>query len=133
MYIQCQSIKEKSSLSQKLSFSNSFLVGDGTMCLFLLLGGIFFGLNLCMFCVFCYSLCELIHASVLYCLEDTLSLSVIHYLWLLQSFCSLKQQFLSLRRMGCSTQVSLKVEYTAVSYSLHLDQLWVFAVNSHVL
>lgn len=29
------------------------------MCLFLLLGGIFFGLNLCMFCVWSHSLCAL--------------------------------------------------------------------------
>lgn len=63
------------SLSEQASVTNSFILMGGRTCpLPPLNAGTPLCLNLCRYYVCCYSLCEFICASVLFCLEDGVSL-----------------------------------------------------------
>lgn len=63
------------SLSEQPAVTNSFTVMGGRLCpLPPLNAGTPLGLNLCRSYVCCYSLCEFVCASVLFCLEDGVSL-----------------------------------------------------------
>jgi hypothetical protein len=86
-YIHCQSLEENEfSLSQPLSFPSSFLVRDGTSCLFSLLSVWIFTWQ------GCGQACALVTAFVIHaCISSVMSsncyfLGVIHHLCLLQSF-----------------------------------------------
>lgn len=96
-------------------------------CLHPLHARILSGLSLAIFYVCCYSLYEFIGKLAQLCLETLLKcfFVVIHYIWLLPTFCSLLSNGPWMWwRTGCDIDTSFRSEHSLFSYYLHFDQMW---------